>query len=289
MTSVYTNIFTHDEISLLSNLPQVLEAKQKLDESVKGVVYFSIPLSLSMKEKIKEQLHLDLFHLHSIPMRWIRGDTHPHIDNSSQSFTNTYLMYLNDSPGHLLIDGQSYPISEGTTYVFNEGLYHETRNTESVPRLLLGPMSESGLTVGFASPLQYFSSRIAALNTDGTKLIAYKSYSGNPNDYEIGQFTWGTLNGITKWKISPSSVNGTFSTSRIYSNGTYLDDNGIATQYNLYPYVETKPRNQKQALRQSLALSPVWKAYKYYERNALKYGFTRITLVDYKKIYYSRR
>jgi len=282
MTSVYTNIFTHDEISLLSNLPQVLEAKQKLDENVKGVVYFTIPLSLSMKEKIKEHLHLDLFHLHSIPMRWIRGDTHPHIDNSSQSFTNTYLMYLNDSPGHLLIDGESYPISEGTTYVFNEGLYHETRNTESVPRLLLGPMSESGLTVG-RFPVIYYSNKADADADNFMNGIAYGT------SYTLGVLVGGSIGSYTRWKISTSSGN-LSPINRIYQNGdVLLSSGGVFYYYNMYPVISTKPRNQKQALRQSLALSPVWKAYKYYERNALKYGFTRITLVDYKKIYYSRR
>jgi hypothetical protein len=37
-------------------------------------------------------------------MRWIKGDTAPHIDVGQSTFTNTYLLYLNDSIGELIID-----------------------------------------------------------------------------------------------------------------------------------------------------------------------------------------
>ena len=47
-----------------------------------------------------------------------------------------------------MLGGNSYPIQKGTGFVFNENTPHETRNTGDVPRLLLGPMSETGFSVG---------------------------------------------------------------------------------------------------------------------------------------------
>ncbi len=43
--------------------------------------------------------------------------------------------------------------------------------------------------------------------------------------------------------------------------------------------------NQLSVFLKSVTISNVWKAYRYYQRRALKYGFERITLVDYKKLY----
>jgi hypothetical protein len=86
-------------------------------------------------------------------MRWIKGDTSPHIDTVANfqgvpNFQNTYLVYLNDSPGKLIVDSNSYPIKANSGFVFNEGLAHETKYTENVPRLLLGPMNEFAESVG---------------------------------------------------------------------------------------------------------------------------------------------
>jgi hypothetical protein len=110
-----------------------------------GVIIFSIILPSSIKSKILDKLGLNL---DSIPMRWIKGDTHPHIDVSSKLFSKTYLLYLTDSQGEFLIQNQSYPIKKNSAFVFNEGLRHQTINTGLEPRLLLGPMSEEGLAVG---------------------------------------------------------------------------------------------------------------------------------------------
>ena len=57
-------------------------------------------------------------------------------------------MYLTDSRGVLIVDGESMPIRKGTGVIFRQGLVHETRGTGNEPRLLLGPMSEHGFPVG---------------------------------------------------------------------------------------------------------------------------------------------
>ena len=88
-----------------------------------------------------------------IPMRWIIGDTLAHIDTGSRTFEKTYLIYLNDSEGELIIDNTTFPIIKNSAYIFNEGLSHSTKNTGTTPRLLLGPMNEFtesvGMTIGY--------------------------------------------------------------------------------------------------------------------------------------------
>jgi hypothetical protein len=102
------------------------------------------------------------------PMRYILGDTPIHKDTSAikKRFINTFILYLNDSPGSLVIDGVPNSIVAGTAYRFNEGLEHYTEGAG--PRLLIGPMDEEGSAVGLSS-----------LNVDGsTDTIHIKQEDG---------------------------------------------------------------------------------------------------------------
>jgi hypothetical protein len=83
-------------------------------------------------------------------MRWIKGDTESHIDTGIYSFDYTYLIYLINSEGNLIIENDIYQINKGDAFVFKEGLSHETINTGNNPRLLLGPMSENAFSVGIS-------------------------------------------------------------------------------------------------------------------------------------------
>lgn len=130
------------------NLPEVITAKEQIDRQTSGSIYFTIQLTPSIRRALAENLNLNCLSIDTVPMRWIKGDTHPHIDKASHSFDTTYLAYLTDSPGNLMIDGKAYPIAKRNAYVFPEGLSHETIETGNVPRLLLGPMSENGISVG---------------------------------------------------------------------------------------------------------------------------------------------
>jgi hypothetical protein len=76
-------------------------------------------------------------------MRWIVGNIPAHFDTSSQSFDNTYLVYLNDSGGNLIIADVAYSIAKNKGFCFNfqEGLQYYTDNVYDSPRLLLGLMN----------------------------------------------------------------------------------------------------------------------------------------------------
>ncbi len=143
----YPNLLT-SYISYFLENEEVLKAKAQLNAQTSDSVYFSIPIADEIKDLLKASTGLDLSSVASVPMRWIKGDTLPHIDRGTQDFTNTYLAYLTDSSGQLLLGDDSYSIEAGSAFVFNEGIRHETRDTGLEPRLLLGPMSESGLAVG---------------------------------------------------------------------------------------------------------------------------------------------
>jgi hypothetical protein len=146
----FNDIFSKEMIDYLLNLPNVLNAKTKIDKKSNGLEYFNIILTSEIRDILQNNFGLNLENINSIPMRWIKGDTLPHIDNGINHFENTHLIYLTDSQGELNIDGKSYPIVKNCGYVFSEGLKHETINTGYEPRLLLGPMSEIGFSVGAA-------------------------------------------------------------------------------------------------------------------------------------------
>lgn len=149
-----------DDIDHILRLPEVIHAKEKIDRLSNGQIDFSINIPASLKKQIGNKMGINLSRMETIPMRWVKGDTPPHSDcikdfakDVAKDFANTYLAYLTDSKGRFIVNGNTYTISKGAAYVFSEGLRHETSGTGSEPRLLLGPMSEDGNSLGFASPV----------------------------------------------------------------------------------------------------------------------------------------
>jgi len=218
MTSTYTNVLSREELEYLNNLPEVLVAKASVDSRASGMVYFSVAVTEPIRATLQSRFGLQISVGASIPMRWIKGDTAPHIDNGRSAFQNTYLVYLNDSPGGFIIDSQSYPIEANTGFVFHEGLSHETQGTEG-PRLLLGPMNEFAEPVG--SALAYYPTEADAL--------ALTNALGYSNSYTVGDD--GPFGGYTSWRLASIST-GTSSQAIVYVNGDLLNNDG---SYYLYP------------------------------------------------------
>ena len=160
------HFFSLEDIDILMNDPTISLQKENLSE--KQMVHFSITVPDTIQNKLKKIMNVSQ---NTIPMTWVRGDTVEHIDQGIP-FKHTYLMYLTDSPGEFLVDGQSYPIKAGTAHIFSEGLSHSTLHTED--RLIMGPMSETGLPVGIApsNSIYYYPTETT---TDG--FIIYTSYS----------------------------------------------------------------------------------------------------------------
>jgi hypothetical protein len=202
MTSVYSNVLSPTEVRYLNDLPEVVSAKASLATRSSGTVRFSVTVTDTIRIALKAHFDLDVPSGSSIPMRWIKGDTEPHMDTGASKFANTYLVYLTSSPGSLIVDSQTYPIEANMGIVFNEGLTHATEGTGHSPRLLLGPMNEQAEPVGTPTTLQI------------------------------------PVNHLTLAGSSASNSTGSSSQSAVYTNANTLNDDGI---YYLYPYGSAPP------------------------------------------------
>jgi hypothetical protein len=234
------NLLSYTEIADILNNHIVITNKDKLSSQNK--VDFSIVLPVEIKAKIENGFGINLQQIASIPMRWIKGDTPQHIDKGEHDFNNTYLMYLTDSTGNLLIDEQSYPINAGDAYIFNEGIAHSTINTGDNERLMIGPMSEFGFHVGVAYYIVYFNNE-----TDANESAASVDEYGYPdttnaiysNLYEE-LYTITTVNDISSWVIAANTNQTEEPTPNggQYNTGDELIPSGI---YYLYPYTTPDP------------------------------------------------
>jgi hypothetical protein len=213
------SVLSAADIEYINALPEVIAAKERLDKLNSGKIYFNIELTESIRNSISERFNVNLTNISSIPMRWIKGDTEPHIDRAPTNFDNTYLVYLNDSQGEFVLEDTSYPISENTGFIFNEGLSHSTHNTGSTPRLLLGPMNELAQPVGLSVTYYYPSEADALANTN--ELAQYGSY----NIILTAGFTY--------WRIASNST-GISPQNVVYAVGDILIGTGSELYY-LYP------------------------------------------------------
>jgi hypothetical protein len=215
----FNSVLTAADLEYIRALPEVLEAKGRIDARPAGMIYFSIELTPTIRAALQARFGLDLSSVSAIPMRWMKGDTTPHIDRAASAFENTYLVYLNDSPGELVLDGAAYPIEANTGFVFSEGLPHSTNETGSTARLLLGPMNEMAQPVG--SPLSYYPTEADAL--------AYTNVLGYSGSFTVGD--GGPFGGYTHWRLASNSY-GSSSQAIVYANGSVLNADG---GYFLYP------------------------------------------------------
>lgn len=255
------NILSSDEIIELLNHPIVQEEKRNLSDTQKEAK-FAISLPDAIKSKIENSLSIDLSQTTTIPMRWIKGDTLPHIDRGERHFNNTYLIYLTDSIGDLIIDGQTYPITAGEAHIFSEGLEHSTINTGNSERLMIGPMSEYGFGVGAIPSIIYFENESDATNNTNEIIIDRENY------------TIQTINDISAWVILMNVDN--YDEIEPTANGGphYVDEELIpAGVYLLYPYIASPPQPQPQSyplfIKGSLFTN---NAQVYYKPNSLSTG-----------------
>lgn len=227
------DILSSNEIADILNDPIVKTNKANLSDAQK-VVKFEFPLGDDMRAKLANRLSIRLSQ--TVPMRWVKGDTPPHIDKGEKQFSKTHLIYLTNSVGRLIIDGQSYPIAAGDAHVFSEGLEHCTVNTGTSERLMIGPMSETGFGVGGQpTTIAYFRTRQDIINTYNPNFLFVSSSS-----YQLE-----TVAGITSWTI--------FQNEAVYVQGGGLTPSPNGGRYNagytlvptgvyiVYPYVAPTP------------------------------------------------
>lgn len=231
MSSPISNIFTSEDIEYIYNLPEVIQARERAASS--NVVYFKISVTEPIREALQMRLGLNLSSVTEIPMRWIKGDTAPHIDRGASAFEHTYLVYLNNSPGEFVLGSQSYPITANTGFVFNEGLLHETHDTGLEPRLLVGPMNELAEPVG-TTTIFYYNTYAEAISSGTSIYIAYSN-----NNYILGSVTDGSINGYTSWRIAKWSIDPNPVPKGIYNNGFDLSTLTAFPTTSFYVYPST--------------------------------------------------
>lgn len=134
------NVLNSNDIQKILKIPGVEYQRRGLSRS--NTVKFFASLPRKIKEKLDTVLGIKLINIENVPMQWIKGDTATHIDKGQHVFVNTYVVYLTDSIGSLVMDGKNYPIQAGNAVFFGEGVEHSTQGTENTARLMIGPISE---------------------------------------------------------------------------------------------------------------------------------------------------
>ena len=195
MTQQILNVLSDDTITYLISHEEVVSAKARIEANPdsRASERFTVPLTPALRSELLTNMGLELSNVTTIPMRWIKGDSPSHYDNGATTFTHTYLVYLNDSNGSLLLDSVTYPISRGVGYRFSEGLPHETVGTadDTEPRLLLGPMSETGFAVGVAT--------VSISYPGGTTVYLRQTAIGQAVSFSTDQISWSD---VISWPCS---------------------------------------------------------------------------------------
>jgi len=175
MSRIVDDLFTQEELTIISQDVVVLENLGKLSDTCQKV-RFSSDLPQSVRTKLDT---IGLSTSGEIPMTWINTDSSEHVDSGAGDFKETILVYVSDAVGSLIIENDSYNIVKGRAFIFDKGLSHHTENTGSTPRLLIGPMSETGIPVGVAG-IYYYATQNDQINISNWVYIEY-SQAPNPN------------------------------------------------------------------------------------------------------------
>jgi len=228
-----TSVLSVEDLRYILQLPEVDAAKTELNSSPYSKVYFTIPLTDSVRTSLQQKFALDLSSVNTIPMRWIKGDTALHKDSGKTAFQNTYLVYLTDSPGTFNVGDDVCFIQQNTGHMFNEGMPHETQGTNVIPRLLLGPMNEFAEPVGgLATTIAYYSNYDDAYQKN-SNTIAYQGISWILGD--TANMINGSINGYSSWRVAITN-DVIITPSGVYQNGfdlATLGYGGIA--FYVYP------------------------------------------------------
>lgn len=230
MTTSHSNILSNEDIQNILQIPEITSLIQSFESSIIHKMQIIINLPVEIKNKINDVFNINVT---TVPFTLIKGDTLPHIDSGSNTFDYTHLIYLNDSPGELIIDDVSYNISKNTGFKFREGLSHKTINTDSVTRMLIGPMDHLGNPVGWVIGVLYYASESDAEND--INQIAYA------DSYVIGEnLLSGSIGSYTHWMVNnlittDSNISDSFDGyGNIYNNGDELPITTNDAQYRIY-------------------------------------------------------
>ena len=127
-----------------------------LNKSSDGRTNTTISVSDTLKQQIDAAFGFTL--PEEIPISMYIGDTTEHVDctmydngKTSKESVNTYVLNLTTNVGQFKIEDKSYPLKEGTLYMFSGNTTHSTINTGDTMRLSIGACNEKGQYRGLMS------------------------------------------------------------------------------------------------------------------------------------------
>ena len=109
--------------------------------------------TISVSDTLKQQIDAAFGFIlpKEIPISMHIGDTTEHVDctmydngKTSKESVNTYILNLTTNVGQFKIEDKSYPLKEGTLYMFSGNTTHSTINTGDTMRLSIGACNEKG-------------------------------------------------------------------------------------------------------------------------------------------------
>lgn len=244
MISLHKYILTDADIDYINNMESVINLKTKFNNSNSRIMKVNVALPIDMIHKINNTFNIEVT---TVPITIIKGNTAPHIDTGNLLFDYTYLIYITDSSGELVLDDKPYLIEKNTGFKFSEGIRHETINTGDSIRMLIGPMDNYGNAVGFPQGIIYYETlEMAQTEPDfwENRLGYGHNYTLELNVVDRNNNPLTFVNGI-RWKINDivGDINiGDFSNFSYFAGDeidTFIEDGGNYSAYRVYPFEYT--------------------------------------------------
>ena len=238
MAQVFENVFLTTEIEEFLSDPIVQEKKNEtvLKKGITVNTRFTLAVKPGVLDKVNQVFGLNLSG-EVLPMRWIKGDTPPHVDQKiagsnksdgtvkgdnkgDDADNNTYLIYITvPEKAHLVIDRKLYSLKAGTAYQFNKDLLHGTMSPHFLKndnlKLLIGPMNSKGEPVGLGTNIQSLSISPGAF---------VQPYNSIVEPYFYGPLVSTLLTNVASCTISGTTF-----------EGSYLKINGVQTNSLIVP------------------------------------------------------
>jgi hypothetical protein len=181
MTTIVDNFLTVEETAWILQNENVIQKKDQLSSSA-SKIRFAIDLPESIRTK------LQLPSGSSIPMTWISGDSESHTDVGQENFSETILVYVSGPEGSLILGNDIYEIKPNRHFRFPNGTEHRTEGSIGEPRLLIGPMSETGFPVGSPGILYFIAYEDVFPDLNFSNLV-YVDYHNAPENGIISTST----------------------------------------------------------------------------------------------------
>ena len=229
-----TTRLSEEYVDRIRSLDIVQHTRERLSTD-NPIESFVITLDEDIRDELQTLLQIQV--PTTIPLRWIFTDSVPHVDTArdGRSFDKTYLVYL-EGGGNLHIDEETIiQIEKGVAVSFERNRLHYTTETNG-PRLILGPMNEYGVQVGYNGVLYFTPDLTSAVANDinSISILVSVDFINNHLNSTFGSLTiYNTSVPTPPGQIQTGwVVYGPYSYGNPYPDGTIL---GINELYNLTP------------------------------------------------------